>query len=289
MGKQIEYFNSQETARILGVNVSTIKRWTDEGKLDCIKTAGGHRKFLMQHLADFLEENYKRIPKAPLFPVENIDDLEISRRILNGEFDFLQKYVLKYAFEVNRHRLNQILTALYLGQFPLHKIFDELLTPVLHIIGDLWYAGEIAVAEEHLASQSIRDAIIRLQGIIKIPKEKNSTALLLNLSGELHDIALKMVDHILEERGFNVLFSGQFTPGLKIEQVFSKSRPQRLYISSLYIDDLSSVQEELNYILDISQEFNTRVYIGGSGFDKLSYNHPSVEKRLNNFSEVAHI
>ncbi|MCB0298451.1 MAG: helix-turn-helix domain-containing protein, partial [Calditrichaeota bacterium] len=48
--ENIQHFNSQEAAKILGVNVSTIKRWTDEGKLQCIKSVGGHRKFLMDHL-----------------------------------------------------------------------------------------------------------------------------------------------------------------------------------------------------------------------------------------------
>ena len=54
----IRHFNSIEVARILGVNVSTVKRWTEEGKLECIKTAGGHRKFLMAHLGDYVK-NYK--------------------------------------------------------------------------------------------------------------------------------------------------------------------------------------------------------------------------------------
>ena len=57
MTKDIEYYNSQEAARILGVNVSTIKRWTDDGQLECIRTAGGHRKFIMSQLSKFLEAN----------------------------------------------------------------------------------------------------------------------------------------------------------------------------------------------------------------------------------------
>ena len=54
MEQTINYFNSVEAARILGVNVSSIKRWTDEGTLECVKTGGGHRKFTLQHLANYL-------------------------------------------------------------------------------------------------------------------------------------------------------------------------------------------------------------------------------------------
>ena len=38
MKEEIQYFNSHDAAKILGVNVSTVKRWTDEGKLECIKS-----------------------------------------------------------------------------------------------------------------------------------------------------------------------------------------------------------------------------------------------------------
>ena len=37
-------YNSNQVAELIGVNVSTIKRWTDTGKLNCIKSAGGHQK-----------------------------------------------------------------------------------------------------------------------------------------------------------------------------------------------------------------------------------------------------
>ena len=63
MESNVNYLNSEEAAKVLGVNVSSIKRWTDEGKLECIRTVGGHRKFLMNHLANFAEKNKKKSSK----------------------------------------------------------------------------------------------------------------------------------------------------------------------------------------------------------------------------------
>lgn len=287
MKARIQYFNSQEAAQILGVNVSTIKRWTDEGKLECIQTAGGHRKFLMDHLARFLEAHGRQKVKAHLFPLEEAGDLEISRNILRGDFAFLEGFVLEKALEVNRARLHQVLSGLYLGQYPLHEIYDRLLVPVLYRIGVLWEQETISVVEEHLASQAIRDGIIRLQSMIPIPREKTGTALCLNLPGELHDLPLKMVDHILEQRGFVVLFSGQVTPVVRIDEVFERWRPERVYISSSYVDDLPGTQAELNRLLDVAARNRSRVYVGGLGFDRLSWSHSAVARRLMNFQEVA--
>lgn len=41
-------------AKALGVSVATVKRLTDAGKLSCIRTPGGHRKFLSREIAQFV-------------------------------------------------------------------------------------------------------------------------------------------------------------------------------------------------------------------------------------------
>ena len=287
MKEEIQYFNSLEAAKILGVNVSSIKRWTDEGKLECIRTAGGHRKFLMEHLVAFLEQNKQKTAKINLFPLETETDLQISQHILKGDFDYLADFVLTQALNGNRAQLQKVLNGLYLGQYPLHLIYDQLLAPVLHRIGALWHEQQISIIEEHFASQAIRDCITRLQGIIRIPEKKIATVLCLNFSHELHDIALKMVDHILESLGYEVLFSGQITPLLDIETIFARLTPQRVYLSSTMIEDVPATQAEFEHIGQLCQKYGTRLFLGGQGFDRLDLStYAAIQQRLFSFTDV---
>lgn len=286
MKEEIQYFNSLDAAKILGVNVSTIKRWTDEGKLECIKSIGGHRKFTMDHFAEFLGKNNKKISKINVFPIENDSDLELSHHILKGNYDFLVDYVLEQAFLGNRNRVQHIMNGLYLSQYPLFEIYDNLVTHVLHKIGDLWVNNIKSVTEEHIASQTIRDSIIRLQGIIRIPKQSKGNVICLNLYNEMHDIALKMVEHILEMKGYRVLFSGQMTPLVDMEQVFSTFQPQQIYISSTIVDDLQESQNEFDEICRLSEIHGASVFIGGRGFDLINHDHQVIKARLNSFAEL---
>jgi MerR family transcriptional regulator, light-induced transcriptional regulator len=286
MKGSIKYFNSEDAAKILGVNVSTIKRWTEGGMLECIKTAGGHRKFLMSHLASFVEMNKKKNSKVNLFTLESEQDIEISYRILKGDFQYLNNYVLEQALVCKRDQIQQVLNGLYLGQFSLHQIYDLIVTPVLHQIGYLWEEGKLSVLQEHLASQAIRDSITRLQGIIRIPEHNYGKVLCLTPSKELHDIPLKMVDHILEARGFTILYSGQLTPIDRIEEVLDIHNPKRLYISSTNLNNREELQNEVDQLCEIAQRRNCDVYVGGRSFDVINFNHPAIKRRLYTFEEV---
>ena len=286
MNKDINFLNSKEAADLLGVNVSSIKRWTDSGRLECIQTAGGHRKFMMSHLVKFIDENETKSSKAHVFPIECETDVETGYHVMKGNFDTLTEHMVEKALFSDRFSVQKVLNGLYLSHYPLHTIYDRLVTPVLKEIGTLWMDGNISVIEEHLAAQTIRDTINRLQGIICIPAEKKGRAVFMNLSTELHDIALKMVENIMEVRGFQTYFSGQMTPLIDIELIFGKLKPDRLYISSTFITEQEAAQREADRLFGICQENGIRVYVGGRGWDVISYDHPAVELRLYSFEET---
>lgn len=51
-----------ETARILGVAVSSVSKWIDEGRLVAGRTPGGHRRIERDDLVRFLQKQKLRIP-----------------------------------------------------------------------------------------------------------------------------------------------------------------------------------------------------------------------------------
>lgn len=49
------YFRTGEVATLLRVSVRAIRSWADEGKLQCVRTAGGHRLFPASTVVDALD------------------------------------------------------------------------------------------------------------------------------------------------------------------------------------------------------------------------------------------
>ena len=48
-----------EVAAIFGVNPKTITKWSNEGRLTCVRTLGGHRRFERGAVNDLLRESQK--------------------------------------------------------------------------------------------------------------------------------------------------------------------------------------------------------------------------------------
>lgn len=73
------FYSTAELARICGVSISTIKRWTDSGLLRCVRTPGGHRKFRVQDVADATRRlgTTSAAAEAPPRPAAEVDELAL--------------------------------------------------------------------------------------------------------------------------------------------------------------------------------------------------------------------
>lgn len=55
---------TSEAAALLGVSVPTVRAWADAGRVPCHRTAGGHRRFEVEELADWLRGADAPPPRA---------------------------------------------------------------------------------------------------------------------------------------------------------------------------------------------------------------------------------
>ncbi len=54
--EQLKFYGTADVAHMLGVDPSTVKRWADSEKLQCFRTIGGHRRFSLIQIKEFIAE-----------------------------------------------------------------------------------------------------------------------------------------------------------------------------------------------------------------------------------------
>src|SRR4051794_31021944 len=137
-----QYISTALAARALGVGVSTVKRWVDEGILPAHKTPGGHRKLLVADVlrlgrsGDFPRLDLGRLAAGPPRP-RSAEPGDASRRLVGA---------LRAG---DGEAVHAIIREAIRSGLPLHRVADDVLAPAMHQLGHDWETGKIDVLHEH--------------------------------------------------------------------------------------------------------------------------------------------
>lgn len=86
---------------------------------------------------------------------------------------------------------------------------DEIVTPLMHAIGEDWYAGRLTAVDEHLATRRLTDVVRRMREDREGGRPNRPPVLLANPDGEMHSLALEMLElRVLMEGHRTVVLSG---------------------------------------------------------------------------------
>ena len=283
----MKYLNSKEVASIMGVNVSTIKRWTDSGKLDCYQTVGGHRKFLLSHVKNFLKEKINQKLKVNIIQYLNKGEKELVQRIDRIDYKYLRDYLFQLSLQQSVDSIHDVINSLLIKGEPHYRIYDELILNVLNRIGDLWSNNKLSIEDEHTMTETIRNVMYRIHSEIsknnvKIPKK----VICMTLTNDEHEIPLVMIQSILDEINIPSTNLGPNIPAPEIESKIQVVNPTHLIISSNYVLDTDTFNSEISQLLQICHKNDIEILIGGSGNHLLIEENRSTTIELKNMTDL---
>ena len=117
----------------------------------------------------------------------------------------------------------------YIAQKGIEKTITEIIFSFLERVGVLWITNHINPAQEHLASNLIRQKVIL--GIEKLPKMFPSGKLIVLFmpEGEYHEIGLLFVHFLLKSKGYNVDYLGTNVPLVDLKYLTEYKKVDYLY------------------------------------------------------------
>lgn len=257
--------STNEVSKMLKVNESTVKRWTDKGSLHCIKTPGGHRKYKMKDVVQFMD-NFSYDVTDLLVPAkEHLSKVTVSTdyAILTKDYPVLSDIFFNTVLEGNRDNTCQFLNFLYANRISQIDIYERILFPAFQKIGDQWMQKKIGIEQEHLASNTALHAIIKLQDQIHKKPKHGGIALCGCLEFEYHEIGITCVNNILEAEGWTTFYLGTNLPRDSFIDAIENYIPNLVCISTMtprtqkqLIDDCAALHETTKII-------NGKLVVGG--------------------------
>ncbi|MDP9151746.1 MAG: B12-binding domain-containing protein, partial [Myxococcota bacterium] len=122
----------------------------------------------------------------------------------------------------------EIRKAMWLGSSA--TVIDRVLTPALRTIGTRWLAGDLSIAQEHLASQRI-GLVMRDMLRLALPVESPHRALLACFAEEQHELGLIATGARLAAWGIRPVLLGACTPPDAVRAAVAALNPRFVALS----------------------------------------------------------
>ena len=255
-----------DVSRMLKVNESTVKRWTDKGSLRCIKTPGGHRKYKMKDVMDFMDSFAYDVTDLMVPAAESVKSsvtVSTDYAILTKDFMALSELFYNTMLQGNRDAAYQFLHLLYANRITPVDLYDKVIVPSFTKIGLQWAAGEIGVEQEHLASNNALHAIFRLQEQVSKKPNHGGVALCGCLEGEYHEMGITCVNNALEMNGWTTYYLGTNLPLESFVDAVENYMPDIICASTTTPSSQKSVIRQCGALFETARIINAKLIVGG--------------------------
>jgi MerR family transcriptional regulator, light-induced transcriptional regulator len=261
-------FTTNDVAKMLQVDKSTVKRWTDDGKLKCFRTPGGHRKFRAEDLYQFMADYSYGISPPDFYPQFASDESVIRRIIAEKQFNVLASVCFSAAIKGKRDEVVNLFSETYKNGLGLPQIFDEILRPTIKKISDLHISGKVLASEKQLAYNALSNGVVLFSDMIHKPASNDRKAICAMVENDLDDIELKALAVLLESRGFEVLNLGTSAGTESVAQLVKSRQPHFVFLVASNVANKNILAVEHRKIQFELRVFGGKLIVGGAGYTK---------------------
>ncbi|HEX6183436.1 MAG TPA: B12-binding domain-containing protein [Pyrinomonadaceae bacterium] len=258
---------SRQAARLLGASEASVKRWADGGLLPTLKTAGGHRRFRPEDVAAF-----RRGRGATEAVGASGNGVEPPRAAADSTLPYgvaLDETLSSSMFETllggHDETAAETLVGLHLRGHTVARIADAVLCPALRRVGDLWHAGELSVAEEHLATRTALSAVQTLRETLSV-SGRGRAAICCAVEDDFHELPVSLASLTLEGLGWGVVNLGTSTPFYALAEAVERFQPRLVCVASTVFNHPDRAAREFEEFVAASAHAGASVVLGGAGF-----------------------
>jgi methanogenic corrinoid protein MtbC1 len=156
------------------------------------------------------------------------------------------------------------------------EIDDEIISPALWLVGELWERGDITVADEHLATEISLRVLALQREVRRVAGARGVHRVMLAApSGEQHVIALRMIGDLLRDAGYTVVMLGGDVPPEALAASATRHEPDVVCLSATMPGGDNQLLIAIHEIQQASPAMS--FVVGGSGVTSRMRSRPGIE------------
>jgi methanogenic corrinoid protein MtbC1 len=177
-----------------------------------------------------------------------------------------QQY-LDALLSANRGRASRLILSTVEEGVEVKDIYLHVFQPVQREIGRLWQTNQISVAQEHYctaATQMIMSQLYpRIFGRERLGRKLVATC----VSGELHELGVRMIADFFEMEGWDTYYLGANMPAPSIAQAVAERQADVLAVSATITFHVAQVEDLIATVRASGVDQHVRIIVGGYPFN----------------------
>jgi excisionase family DNA binding protein len=251
------YISTRNAAEALGVGVSTVKRWVDDGILPAHRTAGGHRKLLRAEVLALARQG-----QLPHLDLTGLNFPSSGRR--PTDFPSLAAALLAALLGGDGIEAGALLRRAYHAGAAIEILTDQVISPVMAEVGRLWESARITIWEEHRATQLCAAALYDMKEELEVRAERQRpTAVGAAPEGDPYVLASLLAQMVLLDAGWAATNLGPNTPLASLTEAVRELRPRLVWLSVSHLEKPADFLQEYRAFYQAAETVGAAVAVGG--------------------------
>ncbi len=256
-GDQSDYISTMLAAKALGVSLSTVKRWVDDGVLPAHRTAGGHRKLLRAEVLALARQG--ELPRRDLtgLSVASFGDEPLD---LNS----LSTALLSAVLRGDGAEVSALIGRAYHSGIAIEALSDQVVAPVMTEVGHDWETARIEVWHEHRGTQLVAAALYELKDELEARAErKRPLAIGGTPQGDPYMLATLLAQTVLLDAGWEAVNLGPNTPLASLTSAMRELRPRMVWLSVSHLEKSADFLRVYREFYHSAEQMGVAVAVGG--------------------------
>lgn len=211
-------YSIKDLEHLSGIKAHTIRIWEKRYHLlEPSRTDTNIRYYSDEDLKKILNIALLNKRGLKISQLARLANEEIAEKVLITtkditDFEVIIDQLVISMVELDEQKFDKIVTRIIL-QTSFEETIMKIIYPFLDRIGILWMTGSINPVQEHFVSNLIRQKlIVAIDEILNKPHTDPKKFLLFLPEGELHELGLLFLSYLIQKRGHEVIYFGQWVP-----------------------------------------------------------------------------
>jgi DNA-binding transcriptional MerR regulator/methylmalonyl-CoA mutase cobalamin-binding subunit len=246
MSNSISTYSIKDLERLTGIKAHTLRIWEQRFSLfKASRTKTNIRFYTNDDLIFIINISILNHSGIKISKISTMNKSEIREKVLelNSNENNHEIILTNLKIALLQYNESDFLSIIeeQINKIGFEKTIIEICFPLLRNVGILWLTNSLEPAQEHFASNLIRQKIIsEIDKLGLIIAKKEPTFLIANVENELHEIGIIFSAYLVRKNGFKVFYLGKNVPTSNILDFIEHYKPD------FYISVFTSFPEEKN-------------------------------------------